>query len=180
MAELTNPDVEQYTGGRLDRDDPETDKLRLRGLATARRFCGWHVTPQKVDDVVTLDGKGGVVLRLPTLRLVTLTEITEDGAAIAPADIYVSDRGMLTKKSGARWSEKFGAIVVKMTHGFDAASDFDAAVLSWVDRASLAPVGGRARVIGPFQYESEGPAAGSTFTQSERALLEQYRLERPA
>ena len=74
-------------------------------------------------------------------------------------------------------TRRFGGIVVTMTHGFTTAPDFEAAVLSWIDRASLAPIGGRARVVGPFQYETESLAAGSTFTQSERALLEQYRLE---
>jgi hypothetical protein len=181
MPELAKADVEQYTGGRLDKDDAETQKILDRGLAAARRFCGWRVHPPMAE-TVTLDGSGGRLLRLPTLKLAEPLALTvvEDSVVVDVADLYVSFSGMLSKKSGSCWSDKLGGIVVTMTHGFDAAPDFDAAVLSWIDRASLAPAGGRARVIGPFQYESEGLAADSTFTQSERALLEQYRLERPA
>ncbi|MGV0793025.1 hypothetical protein [Mycolicibacterium sp. XJ1819] len=177
MPELEATDVEQYTGGRLDRDDNETAALLARGVAAARRFCGWHVTPQRVGDVQTLDGRGGPLLILPTLALAELTEVTEDGTAVDVTDLHVSARGLVSKKSGAHWSCNLGAITVKMTHGFDAAPDFQAAVLSWIDRMSLAPTGGRARVIGPFQYSDEAMAAGTTFSASERALLDLYRLE---
>lgn len=180
MADLATVDVERYTGGRIDKDDPETTALLARGLAAARRFCGWHVTPLQGDDVVTIDGPGGRLLVLPTLQLAQLKEVTEDGSAIAVSDLYVSARGLVHKKSGGCWSRHFGAITVKMDHGFDDAPDFQAAVLSWIDRASLAPTGGRARVIGPFQYADETMAARSTFTASELSLLERYRLEPPA
>lgn len=179
MPELSGGDVERYTGGRLDKDDPETASLIARGYAAARRFCGWHVAPIK-SEVLTLDGAGGRLLRLPTLRIVTLTSIVDDGDALVPADLYISKSGLVEKRTGGLWSTKLGSIVVTMEHGFDSAPDFDAAVLSWIDRASLAPAGGRARVVGPFQYSDEPMAANSTFTASERALLEMYRLERPA
>lgn len=179
MPELAAFDVEQYTQGRLAEGDPETVRLLAAGLAAARRFCGWHVAPSS-STTVTLDGPGGRILALPTLKLSLLTSITEDGSAIAPADVFWSPRGMLQKKSGAYWSCNFGSIVVVMTHGFDDAADFNAAVLSWIDRSSLASAGGRARVIGPFQYDTEAMAAGSAFSEIERSLLEQYRLEAPA
>lgn len=182
MPELSTTDVEQYTADRLHRDELETIRLLAAGLAAARRFCGWHVTPVRTDTGVTLDGPGGRLLALPTLRLVVDDDfaIVEEGVAVVTSDLWVSRRGLVQKKSGAAWTTRFGSITVTMTHGFDDAADFNSAVLSWIDRSSLAPAGGRANVIGPFQYPVEGVAAGSTFTQSERALLEQYRLERPA
>lgn len=182
MPELTTTDVEQYTGDRLHRDDLETARLLAAGLAAARRFCGWHVTPARTDTDVTLDGPGGRLLALPTLRLVVdnTFAVTEEGVAIATTDLWVSRRGLVEKKSHAAWSCRYGAILVTMTHGFDDAADFNAAVLSFIDRSSLAPTGGRANIIGPFQYPVEGVGAGSAFTEVERAQLEQYRLERPA
>lgn len=180
MPEPTVADVQQYTGGRIDKTAPETAQLLERGLAAVRRYCGWHVAPATTDAVtLTIDGPGGRLLRLPTLRLIVDDDfaITEEGVELDVADLYVSERGMVTKKSGAFWSHKFGAITVTMNHGYDDAPDFFAAALSVIDRMSLAPTGGRANVIGPFQYPVDAIAAGTPFTAAEKALLDLYRLE---
>lgn len=177
MADLTADDVAQYTSGRLGAGDTETQRLLTAGLTAARRFCGWHVTEVE-DDEVTVDGPGSGLLVLPTLRLVELTGVVEHGVALDPAtDLHVSARGLVRKKSGACWSGHYGAITVTMTHGFEKADDFDSAVLSFVDRSSLASEGGRERVIGPFQYDTEVMDANSAFSVVERSLLEQYRIE---
>lgn len=170
MPELTPAAVEQYTQGRLTKDAPETARLLAERLAAARRYCGWHVTPER-DDELTLDGQGGRLLRLPTLRLVELTKVVENGVILDVAELHVSPLGMVTKRSGGCWAHNLGAITVEMTHGFADAPDFDGVVLSAVDRASFAATGGRPRVIGPFQYETEGSAAECT-------VLDFYRLER--
>lgn len=170
MPELTAAAVEQYTQGRLISGEAETARLLAEGLSAARRYCGWHVTPER-EDVLTLDGPGGRLLRLPTLRLVELTGVTEDGVVLDVAELYVSPLGMVSKRWGGCWSSNFGAITVTMTHGFADAPDFYGAVLSAVDRASLAPAGGRLRAVGPFQYETAS-------TADERDRLDLYRLER--
>lgn len=181
MPELTAVGVEEYTGGRLDRDDSETARMLRLGLSAARRRCRWHVYPMRVDEIVTLDGPAGRLLRLPTMRLVELTELTEDGTPVPLSDIDVSKRGMVEKRSGAFWTRRFSGIVAKMTHGYgedDIPEDFNSAVLSIIDRASFAPAGGRARVIGPFQYDIEKAAGG--WTEQERAWLDPFRIEQPA
>lgn len=177
MSALEAADVVSYSSGRIVTADAE--KLLARGLRAARQFCGWHVTPEQPSGVLILDGPGGRLLRLPTLRLaepLTLS-ITEDGTMLDVAALEVSRSGLVRKSS---WTSKLGAIEAEMTHGFADAEDFDAAVLSWIDRASLAPTGGRPRAVGPFQYDTESISPGTAFTESERALLEHYRLERPA
>lgn len=178
MPLLVGADVERYTRGRVKQSDPETVRLIARGYAAARRFCGWHVTPIESDDVLTLDGPGGRLLRLPTLRLVIPPPlaIVEVGAALDAAEIEVSLSGLMRKRGGC-WTDRLGGIQVTMTHGFDDAPDFDAAVLSWIDRMSCAPDGGRPKGVGPFQYDSEAMDPGSAFSVVERSLLEQYRLE---
>lgn len=161
--------VEDYTQGRLDRDDPLTATLLARSLAAARRWCGWHVTPAQAETVV-LDGPGGLMLVLPTLYLSALTAVTEDGTALDVADLQWSRRGLVRKTSAAAWTTAFSGVEVEMTHGFPAAQDFEAAVLSMVDRSSLAAAGIPVSV-GPFRWNPEG---------SEASVLEQYRLERAA
>ena len=179
MPELTELDVETYTGGRLDHDADETARWLKVGLGVARRYCGWQVTPVHADDVVTLDGPGSRLLALPTLALGELKEIVEEGTTLDLAALEVSPRGLVRKKSGARWSSRLGAITVKMTHGFAEAPEWQSAVLSFIDRSSLEVGGdGAPRVIGPFQYDTAPRAAvASAFTDSERMLLDLYRLE---
>ncbi len=176
---LTTAEVATYTKGRLDAGDSATQVWLDRGLATARRWCGWQVTPVVDDDVVTLDGPGSRLLVLPTLKLVELTAVDEDGTGLDVADLAWSSRGLVRKKSGACWSAEYGSIVVTMTHGFGEAKDFDLAVLSVIDRISLAPDGGRPVSVGPFRWSEDRPEGGA-FTAAEQAMLEQYRLESPA
>lgn len=178
MSDLTTTIVEQYTAGRLHRDDPETERMLAAGLRAARRWCGWHVTPVLSEVGVVIDGPGSRLLRLPTLRLVELTKITEDSIDLGIDDLDVSRKGMVQKASGLPWTGRFSGVVVSMQHGFDDADDFNAAVLSMIDRASYAPSGGRARVIGPFQYDIEKSAGG--WTDQERSTLALYQLEKPA
>ncbi|MCK0174800.1 hypothetical protein [Mycolicibacterium sp. F2034L] len=145
-------------------------------LSAARSFCGWHVTPEREDEAVVFDGPGARLLALPTLRLVELTAVSEDGVELDLADLEVSARGLVRKRNGGWWSGRFGAIVVTMTHGYDEAdaAGFTAAVASFAERHAA---GDKPRVIGPVQWDSVAMADGSAFTVVERSLLEKYRLE---
>lgn len=173
MPELTPADVEQYTDGRLDAEADETVRLLAAGLAAARTYCRWSVTPVLVDHEVTLDGPGSRRLVLPTLNLTELSAVVEDGDAIDVADLQWSADGLVIKSDGSCWTSKYRGIQVTMTHGFDSAPDWQSAVLSYIDRTSS----GNLRAVGPFQYDT---SSSSAFTESERMLLDTYRLEYPS
>ena len=96
-------------------------------LAAARRYCGWCVTPAETV-TLTLDGPGGPVLSLPTLHLTSVASVTEDGVAWDVADLRVSGRGQIRKRSGGWWTSAYASIAVTFTHGYASAPDFDAAV----------------------------------------------------
>ncbi|OHU60680.1 hypothetical protein BKG82_02150 [Mycobacteroides chelonae] len=180
MAELTPADVEQYTRKRLDKTDAETARLLAVGLSAVRQFCGWHVSPVKESHEVELDGPGGRLLALPTLKLIALTEVTEDGKALDVSTLYVSKRGLVRKKNGGFWSPHYGAITVTMNHGVEDADAFNAAVLSFIDRLSKAPTGGDPIAVGPFRWAEQKTVSRSAFSATELSILEQYRLESPA
>ncbi|MFT8180658.1 hypothetical protein ACLXNF_24045, partial [Mycobacteroides chelonae] len=180
MPELTVDDVEQYTRKRLDKNDTETERLLAAGLAYVRQFCGWHVTPVKTGHEVELDGPGGRLLALPTLKLIALTQVTEDGHPVDVSSLYVSKRGLVRKKGGGFWSPHYGAITVTMDHGIDDADAFNAAVLSFIDRMSKAPTGGDPIAVGPFRWAEQKTVSRTAFSAAELSILEQYRLESPA
>jgi hypothetical protein len=176
--ELSPLDVENYTQGRLNRDDPETVRVLAAALGAARRYCGWHVTPVLSAVQMTVDGPGSPLLVLPTLRMVAMSSLTEDGVAVDLSTVRWSSRGLVRKKNRCRWTCEYGGIVATITHGFDDAEAWQSAVLSLIDRWSQLSDGGEARVIGPFQYDTTREAAGSAFTDVERFILDSYALEK--
>jgi hypothetical protein len=169
--------VEGFTRGRLNRDDDETQNQLDAALAAARNYCGWHVTPEIVDDTVTLDGTGTSVLVLPTLKVTDLTEVEEDGETLELTDLSWSERGLILKKSGYWWSALFRSITVTFSHGYNSAPDFESVIFSAIERGAFSS-DSAPRVIGPFQYSDPGNADAVLFTDSERAVLDRYTLEK--
>lgn len=137
MAELAVADVEAYTNGRLLAADADTAVWLDRALKAARRYCGWHVTPVQTDTDVVMDGPGGRLLALPTMRVVDLSALSENGtAADVDTELYVSESGLVRKVNGGCWTSRYGGITYTLEHGFDAATDWQTAVLELVDRMS--------------------------------------------
>lgn len=166
-----------YTRGRLDAADPETDQILLRSLAEVRRWCGWHVTPNR-QEPMTIDGPGTRLLRIPTLNLTELSAVAEDGVSVNLNTLEWSRMGVVRKASGLPWTSRLSGITVTVRHGFDNADDFELAVFSVADRRSQAAAGGAPIAIGPFRFSEE--KAGSAFTGAELSILERYRLDNPA
>jgi hypothetical protein len=82
-------------------------------VAEVRAFCGWHIAPE-VTETITLDGPGSHLLVLPTLRLVDLVSITNDGAAVTDPEWSAS--GMVRAYC---WTRKFRGVVAEITHGYE-------------------------------------------------------------
>lgn len=185
--ELTPDDVEQYTEGRLSADDDETSRLLLAALQTARRYCGWRVTPTAVE-TITVDGPGSRLLSLPTLHIEGLQSITEEGVELDLDKVSWSKVGLLRKKHGCHWSREYGAIEVEMNHGYPAAWDWQSAVLELVDRMASA-VGNVVGNSGPIVESNVGhvttrwtqtisnPANQRLFSMLNHDLVDPYRLE---
>lgn len=172
-GEPTAADVAAYSQGLLPEVDSRTTLLLNGALAAARAYCGWHVIPE-VEETVTADGPGSPLLVLPTLRLVELTELSEDGTDLAIDEVEWSGRGLVRKAGRGCWTGKYRGITAKIKHGFASAPDFNTAVLAAVDRVGA----GGAETVGPFKFPDAGSAsAGSTFSAAEKAILDLYRLE---
>ena len=137
MAELAYFDLPAAVLARFDdADDYAAAQAAIdAALVAVRRFCGWHVSPARADDELELDGPGGRVLSLPTLNLVSVTSVTEDGVSVDVSKLDRSRRkGTLTKRWGW-WTSRDGAIVATISHGFTEteAADWRAAILGLVD-----------------------------------------------
>lgn len=189
MPELAAADLAAYTGNRLAVGDSQTAVWLNRALLAVRRYCGWHVTPVRTDSNVVLDGPGGRVLSLPSLRVVEVTALSENGTALDVADdIDVSATGLVRKVSGGSWTSRYGGITVTMQHGYDDAADWQSAVLELADRMSQMPgtvVGNSGPMVGKKVDDVEyrwaltigDPANQSLFDMINHTLVDPYRLE---
>jgi hypothetical protein len=155
MGELTAEDVSNFTGGRLANDNGlgEITAMLNAAVRVARRDAGWHVSPIREAQTVTLDGPDSRILWLPTRKVTTLNSVTENGVELdltkltwSPGgDVGVLERpAVIRKKSGGFWSSDYQSIVVDMDHGYteEEAVDWRRAVLTMVDQMSLVPVTG--------------------------------------
>lgn len=142
MGELTTNDVSKHSGGRVIDDGPQgkTAQMLAAALASARGYCGWHVSPVKTETIVD-DGPGGRLLSVKTLKVIGTPTVTEHGT---PVDAAWSARapGCAQKRNGGCWSGEFGAIEVTITHGFTEveAADWRDAICTMVEEMALRAV----------------------------------------
>lgn len=186
MPELTASDVEELTAGRVPGDDV-TAALLTAALAGLRRYCGWHVTPVITGHTVRLDGPGAALLTLPTLQLVELTALTENGADALPSAIWAAADGHPRRAQVANtsgwWCGGLGSVSATMSHGFteDAAADWRLAVMRAVERSSAGtrddPTLIRKRVVEvEYQWADTGGGAAEWGGVCDQFGLDRYRL----
>lgn len=141
---------------------------------TVRQYCGWHIAPA-VTETITLDGPGGTLLRLPSLRVTAVIEVTNQGSAVS--DPQWSQHGMIR----GRWTDRFRGITVTMTHGYDECPADILAVLEHMTKQGEA-----AEKVGVMQSMTAGPFTAQASTASlagavglsgqHRGVLDRYKL----
>ncbi|MGF7125017.1 hypothetical protein [Rhodococcus sp. BE178] len=145
-------------------------QVQVDGVSAAiRNYCGWHVTPV-VNETLTVDGNGGTILDLPTLHLVSVSEVRVRGAAVP--DVEWSSDGTLR----GSWPDRYRGVEVTISHGYATAPDLITVAMDAMARAAQSELGGGEETIGPFSFgASQG---GVSFFAHELAVLDRYRLPR--
>lgn len=188
MPELVADDLPSDVVARFA--DTDTAEQALAAvLIAARRYCGWHVSPVRTADELTLDGPGGAVLDLPTRRLTELTTVVEDGTELDVTKLNWSENGSVRKRSGRCWTGWYRAVVVTITHGYseDEAADWRKAIIDMVTEVSLLAVDTDGETSGPLkrkkiddvEYEWSDQAiatAADAAVYSVASVLDGYRL----
>lgn len=152
------------------------DQTRFDGvIAAIRRYCGWHIAPL-VEETFTVDGPGGTELMLPTLQLVAVESVVDNGQTLTDGtDFDWSEDGSLERRHG-HWGRRKRGVVVRAQHGHDSApADVVSVVLDAVSRAVSVPAGQQPEKMGPFEFG--GSRGGVDFFESEKRTLDLYRLE---
>lgn len=157
--------------------DPQAPNIQVAIDAAVQAFrdqAHWHVFPE-FTETMTLDGEGGRVLTLPTLKVAEILSVTERGQdpLVEWADYEWSATGDI-KRLGRSWTTKWRGIEVALTHGYAAAEippSLLQAIGSAVHMQAMSPMG-IPEVIGPFQLTGAGGAwAGDAATTIARYVL---------
>ena len=163
----------------------DVDGLLADVSAAVRAWCGWHVAPV-IDETLQMDGPGGDLLVVPTLRLVDVLSVSQrcrgrDSAVevIDPLDLEWSRAGLI--RSVWRWSTRLGGITLAVRHGFDSeAVGLAGVVAAVVARQATAPTGAVKETAGPLSVQwsatSPGVSGGVALLEHEKSFLAPYRL----
>lgn len=180
----TPAQLEAWTKGKIKAGDARVPDALAAVSRSIRNRCGWHVAPAVEGHQLVLDGPGGTVLSLPSMKIKTLTTVKDDGAALDPApgaDLRVSKgTGLVKKRSGGRWSGEYGSIEVTMDHGHDKAEDLAGVCLSIAARGLASPMGATREQAGALSVNwamaAQGVSGGIIPMSGELAIVDAYRL----
>lgn len=145
------------------------DRVRAASAAV-RRYCGWHIAPV-VQQTFTVDGPGGKVLALPTLRLIDVLAVSQDGVAFTTDELTAlewSHDGYL--RTSGWWTTRLRGVEVTIEHGFDSTPDLDALIADIASRVTAGTV--RRKTMGNRSVEYVEPG----LMQHEMDQLARYRL----
>lgn len=164
---VTPDDVEEL-------DPFEVAAVAPRVSAAIRRFAGWHIAPV-LTETLTVDGPGGRLLTLPTMRVVDLTAMTVDGEAVLVDDYEWSARGQVRYASlfPATWR----AVTVTLEHGYplEDVEDVVAAAVAYTRRLIRNPDRLRSETVAGYSGAWD-TVAGVGLDTAELAILAPYRL----
>ena len=155
---------EQYSDYLADPSDTRIDAV----ASYVRARCGWHIAPAATVAEV-FDGNGLSVLSLPTGHLTAVTAVVENGVDITDR-VQWSSLGLL--RQDRRWTDRWRAVEVTFTHGYDPVPADLVALVADVATRLPAPGDAREKKIGPFEYV----VGESLFLPHELATIDHYAL----
>lgn len=157
MALVTIVDFSGYLKRDLSEADAYTAQMLLDGASGAvTEYCGWHIAPV-VSETVVVDGTGTLIQTLPTLNLLSLDTLTENGKALDVSRIDWSANGLLEKRVG-HWTHRRRGIAAGITHGYELTPGWVATLIFAVaGRAFSSPLGIAAEAAGGESIEYLAP-----------------------
>lgn len=119
MPLVTIEQLAGYMKRGFDDADAYTVQLLLDGTTAAVvEYCGWHIAPVLTESV-SVDGTGTTIQTLPTLNLLSLDSVDENGLHLDVDRIDWSANGLLEKRSGGLWTARRRGVIAEITHGYE-------------------------------------------------------------
>lgn len=183
LPEFAQPiEVEHFTKGQIESSDPRVLDAIKAVTSSIRMEAGWHIGPVVEGHSVTLDGPGGKKLHLPTMKLVNLVSVHQLGVDLdLNGDSHDwSELGLVEKRDGTCWTDRYRKIVAVMDHGFADMADLKFLTLSLVGRGLASPMGATREQAGSMSIQwgtpQSGVAGGLVPLQYELQIMNRYKL----
>lgn len=179
LESITPDTLSEYTQGKIRASDPRSEPL-LRGAVSAiRRYCRWHVSPERAETVI-LDGRGGNMQRLPSGHVVDVATVKDgDTVLVFKTDYRWTQAGLLSRSHGT-WSPHFRDVEVTMSHGYGDVPDLVGLVHSVVSRAMASPLGATREQAGAMAVTwattAPGVSGGLALMTNEMQILSSYKI----
>ena len=181
LPPLVTPEaLSNASDGQVDAADPRVLPLLNGASAAIRKYCRWHIAPV-LEESLTVDGSGADVLNLPTARLLSLVEVTNDARPVPVAELDASPAGMISRRGGC-WSSRFSGVTARVRHGYDLAAVPDVAqiVVQVVTNALSSPMGVTREQAGAisvtWSMTAPNVAGGLSLLERDLAVLNEYRI----
>lgn len=177
---VTAAEFSAWTGGKVPATDPRVEPLLAGASAGIRRYCGWHIAPV-LEETLTGDGPGGRILLLPTGRLRSVVSVDNGGTVVEVADVDASAMGMLELRGGW-WSSRFGAVSVRVQHGYDLADvpDVQQVIKQVTANALSSPMGATREQAGMVSISwattAPGVSGGLSLLQRDLEVLAPFKI----
>lgn len=177
----TPAQVEAFTKGKIRAGDARVQDALAAVSADIRREAGWHIAPRVPGHVLTLDGPGGVLLAVPSMKIHAIVSIMNAGVPVDPVDgVDVSrETGLVELRDGTTWTRRYGQLVITLDHGWDRADELAAMTARLVARGLASPMGATREQAGALSvnWSLSGQGVATILPSSEdRTAIGRYRL----
>lgn len=170
----------QRSQGAIPADQPFLEEELKAATQLIRNYCGWHIATVQTD-TINITGYFGRFIFLPTLRVVSIDELTVNGQII---DLVTDPTRWEWVKDGLQtpvWENRYQTGEVTITHGFDEVpADLVTLTLMVASRALGSPLGvvRESTMSSSITYSQSGfnQAGGTTLLQSEKDGLQAYKI----
>lgn len=179
---MTAAAYDALTGGSCGLSDWSFDVA----VVLARRYCRWHVAPERTETFVTGGDECGH-LRIPSLETSQLVSLTGPSGAVSPASAKSFNHGVITRLGGFAGGPDSWTVEVVHGHPEAEAADFIqvvGAIARRIETAGQVQPGQVGQLIeeqiGQYRYKLDDSGAfggdPAKLTTSEMALLDHYRI----
>jgi len=173
--------LEAFTKGKLRASDERVDTALAAVSSEIRREAGWHISPRVPDHVMVLDGPGGTLVHLPSMKIQAISSIVNAGEIVDLAQVDVSrDTGLARRRDGGSWTDRYGQLVVTLDHGHDRVDELVQLCLSLTARGLASPMGATREQAGALSVNwamaTQGVSGGIVPTAAERGTISRFKL----
>lgn len=153
--------------------DEQLQDVIDRATDRMRRYCRWHVFPERLG-TATLSTDGSQSVLLPSLRVVEINKVEIRGEEVTG---YGVDKDGRLRLDCRRFPDALGAVKVTMLHGYDE-DELDAVrdvLLGMIERVTTLPHFIKSSSVGEASV-TYGVDAALRPTFGDKEVLDEYRI----